>query len=262
MGIRRRMIRPWVGASLLASAVGACGPSDPPQTSGTTSATSTEGPTTSSGPDPTSTDSASETTAGADDSTSSSSTGSMLDPCDDPQPILQHDLDLPTGYELCADGRIRRVSSVACEVPTPTGGCEESSTGEDQCHTDDECVSGPHGYCALSATGFGDYCGCHYGCMSDADCGTDQVCLCGGDAPGYPSVSRCIPAGCLDSDACDGGMCRLGDLPFACASTYRTACTTADDTCEQHEDCATNRLEFCYPEPDLGHWACTERGCY
>jgi hypothetical protein len=83
--------------------------------------------------------------------------------CSTPTPILQTsvDGDVPTGLELCGDGRLHRTAAIACEyLPTFAGDCDPSMGGT--CMTDADCTEAPHGFCRIGS--FEDPgCRCEYG---------------------------------------------------------------------------------------------------
>lgn len=182
--------------------------------------------------------------------------------CNGSAPILQSDVagSLPSGWEVCDDGKIHRVSLETCEVSVPMGpGC--ALEGPQGCLTDDECTAGGFGRCIQQSDPFGelDYCSCVYGCATDSDCGSGYVCACGGDHPDHPSRSQCIPSSCASDAACgDGSLCLLGSAEDGCSIGYAAACTTPQDSCAVDADCMGD--EDCFPQ-DLGHWACESFCC-
>ncbi len=172
-------------------------------------------------------------------------------------PILQDGVDgsIPTGWELCADGRIHRAQIVACEDPLPRG---ESCSLEDQgCAVDADCGDGPHGRC-IEQSDFADaFCYCQYGCESDADCDVDEVCTCAGDQAGYPSTTRCMPATCDEDASCGGELCALGSGDDGCGTQYAVACTNPADECISDMGCDAD----CFPDGAVGHWTCQDFCC-
>ncbi|MEM7155313.1 MAG: ferritin-like domain-containing protein [Myxococcota bacterium] len=181
-----------------------------------------------------------------------------VDPCPDGTPILQRDVDgsVPTGFELCGDGSIHRVSAVACDDPMPRG---DACTLEGQsCEVDADCNAAPHGRC-LEMWGQKDLtCGCQYGCESDADCDANEMCACGGEENGYPGQSTCIPTECANDDACGDAMCLLGFGDDGCSLFFAGACATADDECASTNDCSD--FANCWPSSE-GNWTCEDFCC-
>lgn len=173
--------------------------------------------------------------------------------CEDPEPILQPGTDLPTGFERCSDGFVHRVEAVTCAQPTPADTCVEADEFSD-CETAADCTERPYGACDSEPKWLGGGCGCIYGCESDADCGTGEICSCDGLAG-----PRCIAAGCVTDADCDG-LCGWSPIGGGCgASGYQLACL--DDgaecrtSCPEEEGCYGNLGE---PRCEIieGEWTC------
>lgn len=176
-----------------------------------------------------------ESVAGTDDtsrtaSDSSSDTGGTSDGC---EPILQDD-GTPTGYETCMpDDSVVRTGSVTCTDPTPPSQGSTCSAGYGECASDDDCTAAPYGACGyiVDVTAA---CRCEYGCMTDADCGAGQVCMC---APLHDGT-RCVDADCSTDADCDPGYrCTLSlgvglDLRWP-----SVRCHSAADECQSDADC-------------------------
>ncbi|MEM9457544.1 MAG: ferritin-like domain-containing protein [Myxococcota bacterium] len=179
--------------------------------------------------------------------------------CEGATPILQRGVEgsIPTGWEQCANAVIHRAQIVTCENPLPSGA---SCTLEDQnCSTDADCTDRPHGRCIQYSDVFIDeeYCGCSYGCATDDDCGDEWLCMCGAEQSGYPSYSRCVRKTCDEDASCGGTMCALATANDGCGLSYRAACLTPDDECNNYDQCDG---EDCFPQDD-GHWACEDFCC-
>jgi hypothetical protein len=150
--------------------------------------------------------------------------------CDDPQPILQPDSDVPTGFVQCSDGFIHREEAVTCEAPTPMDTCTPDPNSNDTCETAADCTEQPYGGCVQQLVSSGMGCACEYGCATDADCGEAEICLCAG--VGGP---KCVPASCVTDADCDG-MCGLKTSIGFCGDAHHVmACL--DETSECRTTC-------------------------
>jgi hypothetical protein len=224
----------WIVAGLLS----ACGP-EPATSSAEGTATGSTG------------------TAGSTASTATPTTGGPEPWCVDPQPIFMRGSDIPSGFERCANGMIHRVEAVACAVEG-TGSC---MSGGNECLNNADCDEAPYGTChQFSFLG----CKCQYGCGSDADCATGEICACSGV---LGPASQCIPAGCVDDGDCSDGLCGLaagGSAECGTKEVAATACIDPTSACLVHADCPGPPQE---PEcaacwPDGRSWACGELpGC-
>ena len=127
-----------------------------------------------------------------------------------------------TGYAQLADKRIIRTRSQECPVGVPRAdaACRATRGG---CVADKECVAKANGYCTNPGDGMG--CRCQYGCKTDADCGKDEVCLCGEPA------GTCVATTCADSSCAPPSRCSTYHngcfyVPFACLERIgSTACS-------------------------------------
>lgn len=211
-------------------------------------------------PDATTTTSASTSTSASGESDG----GSPPVICEGGVPILQTGVrgSPPTGFEICEDGRIHRVEAIACGQPrSPEPSCSLPDSGE--CLTDADCTAAPFGRCVDDYGIYADpiACRCEYGCASDADCDADEVCACGGEAPGYPPRSSCVDATCTSDDECGDFLCAMG-MTTVCGGWFVVACLTPWDQCTTNSDC-NSLVEWatCLPEPS-GEWACDSScGC-
>jgi hypothetical protein len=175
-------------------------------------------------------------------------------PCANPTPLLQLDaqgVEVPTGFELCDDGRTHRYDVIACELPEGAVGDCDPELASGSCVTDADCTDAPNGFCNLEE-GKGLTCGCQYACRTDADCGDDQLCLCAG------AESRCVDAGCHTDAECGGYTCQLGYDPRVCSDARRYfACGSPADECHAFSDtCDSNACEACSWSADDCAWAC------
>src|SRR5262249_30983309 len=110
--------------------------------------------------------------------------------CKKPQPYY------PGGCLIPCDGFIPPPAAAACPSQLPPDVLLPAVSAQDECHSDSDCTAGPNGWCVV--TGFGSF-GlninrCAYGCVTDADCAANQICLCGA------VVGGCVASNCV-SDA-------------------------------------------------------------
>lgn len=154
--------------------------------------------------------------------------------CDDGGATCDAPNDQGGGVERCANGAlIRNATKIAsCEsiLPRADATCSNDPLS-DECSTDADCVFYPNGHCDSIAGDFASSCSCVYGCITDADCGADAICVCDGLA------GHCEAASCASDADCEAGqLCAryFGD----CAPGW--ACTTSNDNCTGPEDCLPN----------------------
>jgi len=175
------------------------------------------------------------TTGEASDSGTTVGTTGDVHACESPVPILQAlgEPAAPSGFVRCANEAIHRAEAVACAVPITPTSCTDNSAGG--CSVDGDCTDAPFGSCQQGSKLFDpDRCVCIYGCRSDADCGSDQICRCAGE--GLGRYTECISADCASGADCDGGWCVLS--PAACEpGGYQVACLTPADECFGTDDC-------------------------
>lgn len=177
-----------------------------------------------------------EASASADgESESESADSGELPPdleCEDPQPILQTDSDVPTGFVQCSDGFVHRVEAATCVAPTPSDTCTPDPTNAGSpCETAADCTAQPYGSCAQQPDHMGGGCDCKYGCATDADCGDGEICMCAGLGGG----PACIPASCVVDADCDG-MCGWNATASHCGDAfYQMGCL--DEAAECRTTC-------------------------
>ncbi len=228
--------------------VGCADPSDGGTSSAAGGTSSAEGGTSSATADGTATASSSAETSGT-----TGDIGDPLAPCEDPQPILQLDVDPPiaSGFVTCADGRTVRDVGTTCDSPVAPGDCTlEPEVGS--CTSDADC--GVAGACVTMSGGPGQSCGCVTACVTDDDCGDGYACACAG----VLGRSTCIPAVCRTNADCGDGLCRFVTHRTSCDGAPRLACTSAADTCVFDEACE-NYDEACYPGD--GIFECVAEDC-
>jgi hypothetical protein len=170
-------------------------------------------------------------TADTTDASGTTDTGGMSQDC---QPILQDD-GTPTGFEACtSDDSVVRTSSVTCSDPYPPSDGVTCQAGYGVCSSDDDCTDAPFGSCGYVAD-ITAQCQCEYGCVTDADCGSGQVCMC---APLHHGT-RCIDADCQSDADCDQGYrCTLSLADGGWLEAWPSVrCHSAADECQADVDC-------------------------
>jgi hypothetical protein len=152
-------------------------------------------------------------------------------PCTNPTPVVVGGVD--TGFDACAGGTMRRRAVVTCPSLLPRAGggsCSAPDSGAFMnCTKDSDCTESPNGHCELNdpgtALGF-PQCLCNYGCKSDSDCGSGDICLCG------DPVGKCVLSQCSTGSGC------LPGCDCASPQTFGSfACQTPEDTCYSDQDC-------------------------
>ncbi len=152
--------------------------------------------------------------------------------CESAQPIVIDGTD--TGIDFCAQGTLWRREVVTCPDVVPDyAGCAGCSEGE-VC----EVLSAFNSFCVP-------------GCLSDADCGPNKLCLC------RESGSFCVAASCWGPDDCEPGQACTAYDPWPGCGYVAFACTTPQDTCVGQYDCPSSH---CVRKPD-GHRKCEVANC-
>ena len=185
--------------------------------------------------------------------TSGSGTSGDALACDNSTRIAQGlEPSAPSGFVRCDNGAVHRLQPVACEVPVTPPSCVDNSAGG--CSVDADCMDAPFGSCQQSSKLWDPHgCECIYGCRTDADCGSEQICRCAGDELGR--YTECIAAGCASSADCDGGWCVLS--PDACEpGGYRVECLAPGAACFGTDNCD---LYSCITYGE--EWFCEQQFC-
>ncbi len=158
--------------------------------------------------------------------------GSFAYVCANPTPILVDGKD--TGYDTCDAGQTRRREKLDCPTTVPRAAtCDSGIPQADTCKQDSDCAAQPNGYCNASS-GFGPGgCHCQYGCVTDADCGSGSICVCG------DPIGACRPATCTSAADCGFGDCSSYDTSMGC-NMLSFVCQTPNDTCGGDGDCANS----------------------
>ena len=100
------------------------------------------------------------------------------------------------------------------------------------CAQDSDCTEHPYGHCEITYYGFEgvrdprSY--CDYGCTTDEDCGSSNICKCGA------VIGTCTRSTCTTDADCQPGL--------LCANAYGDcgevfACQLPGDSCSQNSDC-------------------------
>lgn len=182
--------------------------------------------------------------------------GELRVPCRDPA-IVRDAAGRDTGFEKCADGRVHRVRTVACVEPQPVGAA--CALDGFECKVDADCTERPFGRC-IDQSSQEDYCGCVYGCATDADCAEGHVCVCAGEDEVMPGGSRCVPSNCTTDTACaDDELCLIGAGSDGCSTWYGMGCSSPEDTCLSLADCGGELYRGCFPGVN-GNFACGDNG--
>jgi hypothetical protein len=153
--------------------------------------------------------------------------------CNDPMPVLGID-GAPTGFVRCESGATHRPEQRTCASNVPRSGDvappPDASTGG--CTSDHDCADLPYGHCRLQyGMGVTLY-GCAQGCVSDAECGATQLCLCG------DPVGTCVPASCRTDAECGGRLCLSSGNPGPCGGMWHDfSCEQEGDQCTSVRDC-------------------------
>lgn len=168
--------------------------------------------------------------------------------CDGPPRMVG---DVNTGLVTCANGLVHRPVAVECPNRLPEraaldparescaveGNCPEGTT----CQTDADCSAKPYGHCV--SQGQVVLVGCQYGCVTDADCGADEACVCG------PSIGECVRATCRSAEDCQEGYscAEFYDLfGVGCGEPMQLACHAPGDECQSPQECgASSSLSNC-----------------
>jgi len=131
------------------------------------------------------------------------------------------------GLILCEEGYNHREAAVACQAPE-TASAPAPGPINDPCLSNSDCVARPYGRCVVEQTPVGPSNSCVYECVTDSDCGTNQICSCG-------DTNVCIFAACSTDGDCEPGyFCTTEAAPCGGVSMH---CQTPRDTCLTTADC-------------------------
>jgi hypothetical protein len=149
-----------------------------------------------------------------------------------------------SGFRQCADGAVERAQGVACSTAIGGPACTGSEPAQYlSCTSDADCSAHPHGRClhldgAFGPTHLESGCSCAFACAGDAECASDEACLCAGVDPSGPTHSSCVSATCRSGADCASGACGLYSYGDFCDVTLGLACRSANDACRSGADCA------------------------
>jgi hypothetical protein len=171
--------------------------------------------------------------------------------CENPQPILQPDSGLPSGFVTCDGGFIHRDEKL--EASDPQGLDTEACALEEfgTCKTAADCIGDTYGRCLQDPLGT---CLCDYGCATDADCDAGFVCAPSGVVGTH---STCIAAECTIDDECGEGLCGLSDYEGCCGTTYVIACADPDEPCHLDSECPDAPCSPEFPERGIVDYQCS-----
>ncbi|HEY2408774.1 MAG TPA: hypothetical protein VGI10_22365 [Polyangiaceae bacterium] len=171
--------------------------------------------------------------------TGGSTAGSYI-ACANPSPVLLAGKD--TGFVSCGAGVVHRASVVACPslLPRANGGSCTFGSGAAgaPCALDADCAQKPNGTCNHVTTGHLPSCACDYGCLSDQDCASGEICECS------DPVGQCRAADCTTDASCPAGsQCASAADDFNGCSSYASPrvfkCQSSADTCLTDQTCSS-----------------------
>lgn len=168
----------------------------------------------------------------------------------------------PSGYAMCADGAVDRVSGGAFDATIPDEARCKGTEELMDCTADDACAERENGACVHIA-GNGDMaskCGCAYACASDADCAAGSVCTPPEVFANRAAYPTCQPAQCVTDSDCASGECGVVAYETGCTSRIYHACReeTADE-CRTDNDCADEQACGFESQSDF---ACVSTECF
>lgn len=188
--------------------------------------------------DATSSGTASESSGTASESSAGTTAGHIVQ-CTAPrecQPYFFDDgegnvSDIESGWLYCQGGfGTYRQAPVACAQQVFWPACQGD---KGTCAVDADCEG------SESCVDSYGYCKCVPQCMSDSDCGDDELCLCAAATVGHFWISDrniCIKADCRGSDDC-ADECGCHASQNFCTTFDSAYCHTKIDTCADNGDC-------------------------
>jgi hypothetical protein len=185
--------------------------------------------------------------------TGGAGSGAVPFPCGEAQPVL----GAATGLERCSGGYLRRTAPAHCPSTLPrSGSVPNYNAAIDSCESDRDCPSatwGPYAHCATREGGYAN--ACVSGCIEDADCTADRVCLC--EEP----VGRCVPATCATSADCGASLeCASYASSPGCFST-QFSCQLPTDACGGDADCNGRSVNVSFCVAEQGARVCSTAQC-
>jgi hypothetical protein len=164
--------------------------------------------------------------------------------CASPTTVLSDGQD--TGYIQCADGAINRASAVGCSKPVTAAACR-GTEADRSCDTHANCTDRPHGFCMSGNSMRGEYCGCVYPCLSDAECDAGQACMCPnlGENGGGQHAAECAPVDCRVNADCPSGECGATVHFNGCHLDLSLHCRESGDACRSDANCTGDHQNDC-----------------
>jgi hypothetical protein len=159
-----------------------------------------------------------------------------------------------SGYESCRDGFVHRQFERECRsvLPRRSGSADAGADASPDasstlsnpyalCTSDAECTAAAHGHCDY---GVGGALGpsCFYGCVRDAECKSDEVCLCGEE------IGRCVLAACKTDAECVGDALCIANVDKDCGVSNEFTCQSTADECAGAAQCPAS--SSCNPGPN------------
>jgi hypothetical protein len=132
-------------------------------------------------------------------------------------------VDRASGVVTCGDVKYRESVGQGCSYAPlsaggqGSGGAATGGAGGDSACDPARCNDKPRGYCEAEGYAGAGPTTCHYGCITDSDCATSEICLCADPAFG----GRCVFATCKsDGDCHDGTRCASSSScdQFSCSN--------------------------------------------
>ena len=159
--------------------------------------------------------------------------------------ITSRTLPATSGYVACRGGWLHRPHVADCTSRLPRtnsgnggagGGRYDGLGGGSNCESDEDCAESAYGFCERSE---GDFIRqiCVYGCTTDDDCESGEICVCG------DPVGRCEAASCVsDADCATGSLCAGTPYVEPCIGnvSYVFACQRNGDACMTDADCPSD----------------------
>lgn len=153
---------------------------------------------------------------------------------------------------------VHREAALACSGTRPAGDYVPGHAG---CQSDAECTAGLNGRCSNGGVGGN---GCTYdGCVTDAECGATEACVCRGQ--NQMARNSCKPASChVDAD-CGGWSCSPTKGTCDLTGVEGFYCHGQADECVDDADCpkagGTSERAYCMWTESKGRWACHVTNC-
>lgn len=122
----------------------------------------------------------------------------------------------------CTEGVLRRPRPAACTSSLPRA-TPDTPLAFSECSNDIDCTEAAHGFCA-----YGE---CKYGCVSDAECPSDQACFCGVE------IGACVPANCHSDADCPSDLPCVAYVAPGFALPDVLACRSPVDECLTTPQC-------------------------